>query len=399
MSSKPGGRAFGFRVGRIAGIAIHVDPSLAIIFALITYALGSLQFPVWHPDWPALVTWTTALAAAFLFFVSILVHELSHALVGRAKGIPVNAITLFIFGGVAQLESEPHTWRAELWMAVAGPITSFVLGVSFLFLAGIFAGPVDLEQGEAALAQLNPVSTLLVWLGPVNIILALFNLVPGFPLDGGRVLRAILWGASGDLMQATQWASRLGQGFAWLLIMLGVAMMLGVQVPFFGSGVFPGMWLALIGWFLNNAALMSYRQLLVSEALHGVPVARLMRRDLLSVNPAMSVETLIDERLMRSDQRAFPVIDDGHLLGLVCLHDIRRTPREAWPATRVGDIMTPAERLASIGTDTDAAQALQRLSREGVNQLPVIDHGRLVGLIQREDILKWLSLYGGRMRP
>jgi Zn-dependent protease len=399
MSSKPGGRAFGFRVGQIAGIAIHVDLSLAIIFSLIAFSLGSFVFPSWHPDWGPLVTWPTALAAAFLFFVSILIHELSHALVGRAQGIPVNAITLFVFGGVAQLEREPHTWRAELWMAIAGPITSLVLGLSFLVLAGIFAGPVDFEQGERAMAALNPVSTLLLWLGPVNIILAVFNLVPGFPLDGGRVLRAILWGVTGDLLQATQWASRLGQGFAWLLIMLGISMMLGVQVPFFGSGVFPGMWLALIGWFLNNAALTSYRQLLVSEALHGVPVTRLMRRDLLSVYPAMSIDALVDERLMQSDQRAFPVIEDDNLLGLVCLHDIRRTPRDAWRNTFVGDIMTPAERLSTIGIDADAAQALQRLSREGVNQLPVMDHGRLVGLIQREDILKWLSLYGDRLNP
>lgn len=394
MPPKPAGRGFGFRVGQLAGIAIHVDLSLAIVFSLITVALGTGLFPSWHPEWGALVTWSTALAAAFLFFVSILIHELSHALVGRAQGIPVNAITLFVFGGVAQLEREPHSWRAELWMAIAGPVTSMVLGLLFLFLGGMFAGPVDLEDGERAMAALNPVATLLLWLGPVNIILAVFNLVPGFPLDGGRVLRAILWGITDDLLRATQWASRLGQGFAWLLIMTGISMMLGLRVPWLGGGLFSGMWLALIGWFLNNAALMSYRQLLVSEVLQGVPVARLMRRDLWTVPPGMRIDALVDERLMRSDQRAFPVMEDGNLLGLVCLQDIRGIPREGWETTAVIEVMTPAARLSTIGVDADAAEALQRLSREGVNQLPVVDDGGLAGLIQREDILKWLSLYG-----
>lgn len=394
MPPKPAGRGFGFRVGQLAGIAIHVDLSLAIVFSLITVALGTGLFPSWHPEWGALVTWSTALAAAFLFFVSILIHELSHALVGRAQGIPVNAITLFVFGGVAQLEREPHSWRAELWMAIAGPVTSMVLGLLFLFLGGMFAGPVDLEDGERAMAALNPVATLLLWLGPVNIILAVFNLVPGFPLDGGRVLRAILWGITDDLLRATQWASRLGQGFAWLLIMTGISMMLGLRVPWLGGGLFSGMWLALIGWFLNNAALMSYRQLMVSEVLQGVPVARLMRRDLWTVPPGMRIDALVDERLMRSDQRAFPVMEDGNLLGLVCLQDIRGIPREGWETTAVIEVMTPAARLSTIGVDADAAEALQRLSREGVNQLPVVDDGGLAGLIQREDILKWLSLYG-----
>jgi predicted transcriptional regulator len=176
--------------------------------------------------------------------------------------------------------------------------------------------------------------------------------------------------------------------------MIGISMMLGLRVPLLGGGLFPGMWLALIGWFLNNAALMSYRQLLVSEILQGVPVSRLMRRDLSPVHPGMRIDALVDEHLMRSDQRAFPVIDEGNLLGLVCLQDIRRIPRQAWDTTVVGDVMTPAARLSTIGVDADAAEALQRLSREGVNQLPVIDDGELEGLIQREDILKWLSLYG-----
>lgn len=399
MPSRSARRAFGFRVGQVAGIDIRVDLSLAIVFSLITLSLGGGLFPSWHPQWSAFVTWTTALAAACLFFVSILVHELSHALVGRVRGIPVNAITLFVFGGVAQLEREPHDWRAELWMAIAGPITSLVLGMLCVVLGGTLAGPVDLGDGERAFAALNPVATLLLWLGPVNIILAVFNLVPGFPLDGGRVLRAVLWGVTGDLLRATQWASKLGQGFAWCLMILGVGMMLGLRVPVFGSGLIPGMWMAFIGWFLNNAALTSYRQLLVREALEDVPVSRLMRRDLAAVSAETRLDVLVDEFLMAGDQRAFPVTDDGVLLGLACLEDIRRIPRDAWHSTFVRDIMTRAEQLSTISTDSDAAEALQRLSREGINQLPVVDNGELKGLIQREDIFKWLSLYGNGPHP
>jgi len=399
MSSKRERRAFGFRVGRIAGIDIRVDFSLAIVFSLIAFSLGMGLFPSWHPDWGPFITWVTAIAAAVSFFISILIHELSHALVGRAKGIPVNAITLFVFGGVAQLEHEPGSWRAELWMAIAGPIASLVLGILCLALGGLFAGPVDLDDGERAYAALNPIATLLFWLGPVNIILAVFNLVPGFPLDGGRVLRAILWGITNDLLRATEWASKLGQAFAWLLIMVGAGMILGLRVPVLGGGLLSGMWLALIGWFLNNAALTSYRQLLVTEVLQDVPVSRLMRGGVLTVTADMPVEMLVDEFLMQGDQRGFPVLDDGDLIGLVCLHDIRRIPRPAWHATLVRDIMTPAERLSTIAPNAHAAQALQTLSLEGVNQLPVIQHGKLEGLILREDILKWLSLYGKDGRP
>lgn len=399
MPSKRERPAFGFRVGRVAGIDIRVDFSLAIVFSLITFSLGMGLFPSWHPDWGPFIIWVTAVAAAVSFFISILIHELSHALVGRAKGIPVNAITLFVFGGVAQLEREPDSWRAELWMAIAGPIASLVLGILFLVLGGLFAGPVDLDDGERAYAALNPIATLLLWLGPVNIILAVFNLVPGFPLDGGRVLRAILWGITNDLLRATEWASKLGQAFAWLLIMVGVSMILGLRVPVLGGGLLSGMWLALIGWFLNNAALTSYRQLLVTEVLHDLPVSRLMRRDVLTVSPDMPVEILVDECLMQGDQRGFPVLDGGDLIGLVCLHDIRATPRRAWHSTSVREIMTPAERLATIAPNAHVAQALQTLSLEGVNQLPVIERGKLEGLIRREDILKWLSLYGKEGRP
>ncbi len=210
----------GLRLGHIAGIEIAADWSLLIIFWLITFTLAVGLFPGWHPDLSAALSWASALAAAVLFFASVLTHALSHALVGRAHGIVIRRITLFMFGGMAQMENEPSTWRAEFAMAIVGPLASLALGFSFLGLAAIISAPLDVDpdKPQEALAALAPLPTLLVWLGPVNIILAIFNLVPGFPLDGGRVLRAILWAVTGNLRLATRRASQAGQGFAWLLM-------------------------------------------------------------------------------------------------------------------------------------------------------------------------------------
>lgn len=385
----------GLRLGRIAGIEIRLDWSLGIIFFLILYSLAVYLFPAWHPDWSASTSWITGFAAAVLFFASVLTHEMSHALVGRRFGMEIRRITLFIFGGMAHLEDEPPTWKAELSMAAVGPITSLIIGVVFLWIGGIIAGPVDMTVGAtAALASLGPVATLLMWLGPINILLGLFNLVPGFPLDGGRVLRAILWAITGNLRKATLWASRGGQAFAWLLIGSGVAMMLGIPVPPFGAGLVNGLWLAFIGWFLHNAAIMSYRQLLVRESLVSVPVERLMLRRFESVGPDMNIDTLIDEYLMASGQRAFPVKERGDLVGMISMQDLRKRGKEQWRNTSVRDVMTPASELAALSPDTDAYQALEVLGQRDLNQLPVIHGGELIGLIRREDIMKWLALTG-----
>ena len=386
----------GLRVGRIAGIDIHLDWSLLIIFSLVTLSLGGGLFPAWHPDWGSGVRWGTALAAAVLFFASVLVHELSHALVGRAQGMEINRITLFIFGGMAHLEREPHRWRAELWMAGVGPLTSLVLGVLFLILADLAAGPVpiDPENPAPGLAQLSPLATLLLWLGPVNIVLGVFNLVPAFPLDGGRVLRALLWGRSGDLRTATRHASRIGQGFAWLLMAAGVAMVLGLRVPFFGSGLVNGVWITFIGWFLNNAAMMSYRQLLVRETLDDVPVARVMRRDFVSLPPEVPLAAVVDDYFLTTDQRGFPVVEGGRLLGMLCLEDVKRVPREQWATTPARAVMTPLDRITQLSPGEDAAEALHALTRRAVNQLPVVEDGQVRGFVRREDILRLLSLYG-----
>src|SRR5262245_16165272 len=230
---------------RIAGIDIQMDWSLLIIFFLIVTSLGSALFPTWHPLWPAATAWFTALAAAVLFFVSVLLHELAHALVARRNGIQIRRITLFVFGGAAQIEHEPERWAVELRMAIVGPLTSLAIGVLCLAPVGATVESSEPASGSDLahrFAQLGPSQTLLAWLGQTNLVLAIFNLVPAFPLDGGRVLRALLWRITGDLHRATRWASTIGQAFAWLLIGAGLAMILGLRVPLLGQGVGSGIW-------------------------------------------------------------------------------------------------------------------------------------------------------------
>jgi Zn-dependent protease/CBS domain-containing protein len=386
----------GFEVGRILGIQIVIDWSLAIIFTLIVTSLGAGVFPAWHPDWSPMTSWLTAFFAASLFFVSVLLHELSHAVVGRAQGMKIERITLFVFGGMAHIEREPQAWRAELWMAIVGPITSLIIGVACITLGGLLAPAARFDPADPHrfYAELGPVATLLFWVGPVNVLLALFNLVPGFPLDGGRVLRALLWGITGSLKRATRWASRCGQVFAWVLIASGVAMILGLRVPIFGTGLVPGLWLAFIGWFLHSAALMSYRQLLVKEALEDVPVSRLMQTDFATVPGDLSLEALVDRYFAHSDQRAYPVMDGGRLVGLACLKDVRTIPREEWAARRVRDIMTAPQDVVCVSPREDAMEAMQLLNGRNLNQLLVVEKGKVRGLFRREDILKWLALHG-----
>jgi Zn-dependent protease/predicted transcriptional regulator len=324
----------------------------------------------------------------------VLAHELAHAIAAQAQGIPVRHIMLFLFGGVANLQQEPRSPRAEFVMAIVGPITSIVIGGIFLLAAGVFARlPADATTNPGlALAALNPLTTLLLWLGSINILLGVFNLLPGFPLDGGRVLRAILWGATGNFRTATRWAAGVGQVFAWLLIFSGIAMIFGVEVPFFGSGLVSGLWLAFIGWFLSSAASQSYLQVVIHDMLEGVPAMRLMRANVPAVPPNISVGDLVYRYVMGTDEQAFPVLDGDRLVGLVTLEDIRKVPREAWDTTTAGQIMTPADQLAVVQPQDDAATALDRLTERDVRQVPVISNGRLMGLVRRRDIMRWLQL-------
>jgi Zn-dependent protease/CBS domain-containing protein len=387
----------GIRLGKLFGIQIFLDWSLIIIFMLVVVSLGAGAFPSWHPDWSPALTWGVAVAAAVLFFVSILLHELSHALVAKAYRIPVNRITLFLFGGIANIEHDPDSPKKEALMAAIGPITSIVLGVAFTAIGVLSFGLTNRLGSEldaaAAIRSMGPLTTLLVWLGPVNILLGIFNMLPGFPLDGGRVLRAALWGATGDLRKATRWASRVGQAFGWTLIAVGVSMVIGFYFPVLGGGPINGLWLAFIGWFLKNAAAAAYRQLLIKQSLEHVPIGRLVRRaPPPSVPATTSLSGLVDGWVMRHDDPMFPVVDGARLVGFVHAGDVRRVPRIDWEAKSVGDLSVSSSRVVSATPTDSAFEALQELGRRDAEVIAVMDEDRLVGLLSRQDILSWLSL-------
>ncbi len=383
----------GINLMKLFGVQVRLDWSLLIIFALVVFNFGAGVLPKWHPDWGPLGTWSLAVTAAVVFFASLLAHEMSHALVARRVGIQVKRITLFLFGGMAHMESQPPTPRSEFLMAVVGPLMSIALGVLGTLwgvaLAGV--GLNDLTDSASLLAVLRasgPAATLLLWLGPINLALGVFNLVPGFPLDGGRVLRAILWGVTGDLTRATRWATGAGQAVAWGLMGLGV-------MNFFGGSLGQGLWLVLIGWFLNNAARSSYQQLLIKQSLEEVRVTSVMNTRLDRVLPGLSIEELVREHLMPSDQRAFPVEEAGTLVGLVTFDDLRRVPQADWIRTPVSAVMTPARMLTTLPPDALADQALDALAKREVEQIPVLEGEHLLGLVRRQDLVRWLSLHQG----
>jgi Zn-dependent protease len=382
----------GFRIGRIFGINIRIDWSWLLILALVTWNLSAV-FGQTHGDWGAVLSWGIAFVAALLFFASVLAHELAHSLVARARGMPVRSITLFLFGGVSNIEREPPSAGGEFLMAIVGPLTSVVIGVVLTVAAGAAVGPLgNLGNPSQALGQLSPVTTLILWLGSVNILVGLFNMIPAFPLDGGRVLRSFFWAASDDLRKATRWAVWIGQGIAWLLILVGISMVFGVQVPILGSGPISGLWLAFIGWFLNSSASQSYRQVVIQDVLEGIEVSRMMRRNPPTVTADLSVSGLVHDYVMQSDDHAFPVVEGDRLQGLVCLHDVRKVSRDAWETTRVGEIMTPADQLVTVTPEEGATEALHKLQRQDVRQLPVVQNGTLAGLLRRQDVIKYLRL-------
>jgi Zn-dependent protease/predicted transcriptional regulator len=394
MQAVPSRTFGGIQLGRIDGIEVRVDWSLIIIFALVTISLGTGALPRWHPEWSSALRWFIAACAAILFFGSVLLHELSHALVGRRHGVPVQRITLFIFGGVAHLERDPTTPRAELFMAAVGPLTSIGIGLASTLIGLALASPAisAFDTPELAIAAMSPLATLLLWLGPINLFLGIFNLVPGFPLDGGRVLRAALWWTTGDIVKATRWATAMGRAVGFVLIGLGVLIAFGFRVAFFGRGLVSGLWLVLIGWFLHNAARASYQQLLIRRHLTSVPVREVMRPRSSTLAPGTTLSDFVRDYVMASEQTSFPVVDGDALVGVIAAQNVRNVPRDAWSDVTVAEVMTPADASLSVDVNAGAEEALDRLVKSEAEQLPVLDHGALRGFVWRRDILKWLSL-------
>jgi Zn-dependent protease len=384
----------GFKVGTLFGISIHVDWSWLLIFVLVTWNLAGSVFPSLHPDWSIAMNIGLGLAAAVLFFFSILLHELAHSLVAKARGLPVRRITLFFFGGVSNIEREPPSPITEFLMAIVGPLTSLLLGVGFIWLGRQNIPEMDtaLRSPTQLLRGLDPLSTMLLWLGPINILLGLFNLIPGFPLDGGRVLRSILWALTKDFRRATRWATSVGQGVGWLMILAGVAMIFGATVPVLGSGTLNGMWLAFIGWFLVQAASQSYQQVVVEDMLEGVPITRLMREPAPAVPPDLPVSALVYDHIMRGDERAFPVVEGDRLLGVIYIENLRELDRSTWDQTTVRQVMVPQNELEIVTPREDAMDAFQKLTQREMRQIPVVQNGRLVGMLRRRDILRWLQV-------
>lgn len=382
-----------FRLGKLFGIEIRIDWSWLFIFVLLTWNLSSV-FSGWHPDWPPVEPIAVALAASLLFFGCILLHELAHSLVARHYDLRVRSITLFLFGGVSNIEHEPPSARAEFRIAVVGPITSIVLGIGFIVAAAATMGlPLaDARTTLTGYAQLGPLATLLAWLGPINLVIGLFNLVPAFPLDGGRVLRSILWGISGNLRTSTHRVSVVGQLFGWAFIAVGIAMTFGLHVAFFGTGFVGGLWLAFIGWFLHGAASQADKRLALDDALAGHTVEQIMRRDGPSVSPDLPLATLVHDYLIRSDERALPVVRDGQLLGMVSVSDMRTIPPAEWPTIQVASVMRPRESLTVASPEEPLAEALGQIAERDIEQLPVLHEERLVGMLQRRDIARWLEL-------
>lgn len=384
----------GLRIGRIFGINIRVDWSWLIIFLLIVWNL-SAAFDDYHPDWLPGTQWTISIVAALLFFVSLLAHEMSHSLVARARGVPVRSITLFLFGGVSNIERDPDSPKSEFLIAVVGPITSFVIGIALLLTANAIAEPLSdtISDPETTFEQLSPAAMLLMWLGSVNLLLAVFNLIPGFPLDGGRLLRSTIWSFTGDIRRATRWASWIGQAIALLFIFMGISMAFGTRIPFFGTGLISGLWLAFIGWFLHSAAIRSYQQVVIQDIFEDVPVSRMMRPNPPTVPSHISVSTMIHDAIMKSDDYAFPVLEDNQLVGLVTLEDVRSVPRDTWNDTTIRDIMTPFNQLVITTENEEATDAWQKLLRQDVRQLPVVRGKTLAGLLRRSDIIRWLQFH------
>ena len=370
------GRAF--NVGKLFGIQFRLHYTWFIIFFLITISLSWQFFPSSYPGWPLALYWILGVLTGLLFFASVVAHELAHSLVGRANGIPVKSITLFVFGGVSMMTKEPAKAKDELLMAGAGPVCSLVIAVFFGLV------------WFATQNVIEPLSAMALWLAYINVMLAVFNLIPGFPLDGGRVFRSLAWRVTGDYRRSTRVASWLGQGIGYLFIVGGI--LIGVMRPF-GLHWFSGVWLAFIGWFLTSAASASYRQVLWREALRRVSASQVMSTDCAGIPPDITISQLIQGYILARGNRCFLVGGESWLEGVLTLSDVKSIPRQNWEITPVREIMTATDKLRIAPPDLDASSVLAELDESGESLMPVVREGRVMGLITRDSLMRYLRIH------
>lgn len=362
-----------FKIGRIFGVDVGVHWSWIFIFFIVTWSFATGILDHFYPGWSDAQRWVAGALVAAIFFLSVLAHELSHAVMSNHHGLPVRSITLFVFGGVANLSREPDRPGLEFQIAIVGPGTSLALGALFA-LGWLIIDP--FSDGIAGISA-N--------LALINASLAVFNMLPGFPLDGGRVFRSIVWSRNHDRLRATRLASKVGEWIAYTVMGLGVVM------TFFG-GLFSGIWFLLIGFFLRNASSASYEQLLIETTLSGINVRDVMRTGYERVPPEMTVEELVQEGVLRRNVRCFAVIAAGDFAGIVTLTDVRRVPREEWTSTSVYRAMTPATRLHTVSPSDNLTSVLRLMAEHDVNQLPVVQGRELVGMLDRGDVMRFIEV-------
>ncbi len=364
------------RIGKIAGIDIYIHVSWIIILVLLTVSLAIGWFPQLYPGQSTATYWIVSLIAALLLFVSVLLHELAHSLVARRRGLPVKNITLFIFGGVSNIEQEPKDPGIEFQVAVVGPLTSILIGVACFLLQLPLRG------------TNSPLEEILYYLAVTNILLGVFNLIPAFPLDGGRVLRSIIWRISGSMRQATRVASITGQVIAYLFIFGGIWL-------FFTGYILNGIWLGFIGWFLLNSAQSANSQVMLASVFNGVTVGEVMNPKPATVPANISLQQLVDAYFLPGGLRFALVMQADQLVGLITLSDIRHIPRDQWGQVSVSYAMIPLERLHVVSPQQTLSDVLPLMAGRDVNQLPVVQNGTPVGILSRDAIVQYLEVRRG----
>ena len=360
-----------FRIGRLFGFEINVHWSWVFIFILVTWTFAAGVLKDAFPAWSDAQRWALATIIASVFFLSILLHEMSHSILARRYGIPVSSITLFVFGGVSNLGKEPDNARQEFWIAIVGPLTSVAIGVLFLAL---YVGLRPLDKGA---------SDVSANLAIINLAIGVFNLIPGFPLDGGRVLRSVFWSRKRNIVGATRLASKVGIGVAYIIM--------GIGVFTFFFNIITGVWFFLIGNFLRAASTESYQQVFLDRALKGVPASAVARQDYVAVTPDMSLHQLVEENVLAGHGRCFPVVVGSELIGLITLSDLKAHPRDEWDTTSVYRAMTPYEKLRTVSMRDDLPEVLSQLAAGDVNQVPLVEGKELLGIIHRSDVLRYIQ--------